>query len=309
MEPVPLQSPSALTADVAAEPNIVPSNSVETSWHGSLSAGKNWEFPRLVASSVKAARPGYEAFTATEYLDSEDVLKEKVALLAKLLRQHGSAGGVVVYTGAGISTAAGVPDYASRASQSRAPHMRSGLSSSNRLLLMPTFCHKAVAALEQKGLVQHWLQQNHDRLAQKAGFPQAKLNEIHGAWGDVKNSVLMMDDRLRPDLLDWLEAWCHRATLVLAIGTSLCGMTSDCVATAVADRADGLVIVNLQRTRLDEESCLRIWGLADDVMKLLCKELGSPVPHPEAKRRGEDWVLQHPSCKFGTPRRTPKDPI
>ena len=40
-------------------------------------------------------------------------------------------------------------------------------------------------------------------LAQKAGFPVEKLNEIHGAWGDAKNPVLMMDDKLRDDLESW----------------------------------------------------------------------------------------------------------
>ena len=33
-----------------------------------------------------------------------------------------------------------------------------------------------------------------------AGWPQEKINEIHGAWGDMKNSVVAMDEELRPDL-------------------------------------------------------------------------------------------------------------
>ncbi|CAK9002364.1 unnamed protein product [Durusdinium trenchii] len=41
-------------------------------------------------------------------------------------------------------------------------------------------------------LLLNWVQQNHDRLAQKAGFPQAKLNEIHGAWGDTKNMATVL---------------------------------------------------------------------------------------------------------------------
>ena len=59
--------------------------------------------------------------------------------------------------------------------------------------------------------MKHWLQQNHDRLAQKAGFPQAQLNEIHGAWGDRKNRVLMMDEQLRPDMIEWMLASCCSA--------------------------------------------------------------------------------------------------
>jgi hypothetical protein len=46
--------------------------------------------------------------------------------------------------------------------------------------------------MHRTGLLHHWLQQNHDRLAQKAGFPQAALNEIHGAWGECVVSCLVL---------------------------------------------------------------------------------------------------------------------
>merc|ERR1712159_644818 len=107
----------------------------------------------------------------------------------------------------------------------------------NRLNAQPTVAHCVLAALQRKKLVHHWLQQNHDRLAQKAGFPQAKLNEIHGAWGDDKNPVKMMDDTLRADLWEWMAQWEGRADLCMALGTSLCGMAADCVAQATAARA------------------------------------------------------------------------
>lgn len=44
----------------------------------------------------------------------------------------------------------------------------------------------ALVALSKKGWVHHWLQQNHDGLPQKAGFPQEKINEVHGAWFDPR---------------------------------------------------------------------------------------------------------------------------
>lgn len=184
----------------------------------------------------------------------------------------------------------------------------------NRLESKPTLSHAALAALENKGLVQHWLQQNHDRLAQKAGFPQEKLNEIHGAWGDHKNAVVQMADSLRPDLLAWMAVWSQKATMVVAMGSTLCGMNSDQVAEAVAEKAlhaqsEGLVIINLQRTRLDKVSSLRIWGLCDKVMAMLCKELKIRVPDPVLKRRGEDWESKHPSCKYNTPKRKPNAPF
>lgn len=274
-------------------------------------------------------------------------------LLASLLK---ASTATVAYTGAGISTASGVPDYASKASGSVAPHMAGGsnvpkksMGAGSRLEASPTYSHHALAALHKKKLVHHWLQQNHDRLAQKAGFPQESLNEIHGAWGDKKNSVLMMDDKLRPDLLCWLESWREKASLCIAMGTSLCGMTSDCVAEACAKRfmegtsamthahttttdhpgsdelkngnemqskmqhatrnrkEHGLVIINLQATKIDKTASLRIWGLLDTVFQALAKELGLKLPLTSVSCQGQEWVRTHPNCKYATPTRKKDD--
>jgi hypothetical protein len=202
--------------------------------HGRLGQS-TWDLPEVMASSSELARPGYDAGDASEFRDSESTMLEKVKALADLLRQSSA---VCVYTGAGISTASGIGDYASKASGSIAPHRNEAKTKANgsRLEARPTQGHHVLAALEAKGLLHHWVQQNHDRLAQKAGFPQEKLNEIHGAWGDNKNSVKMMDDALRPDLLEWLRIWEAKADMCIAIGTSLCGMNADQVAAGCALR-------------------------------------------------------------------------
>jgi len=281
-------------------------------WHGMLGASQGWAAPRVVARTDADARPGYDAYDASEYVDSPDVLEAKVKLLAAMWRRSGAD--AVVYTGAGLSTASGIGDYASRAGGSIAPHRAKGTSTGSRLELQPTVAHHVLAAIEEKGLIGNWVQQNHDRLAQKAGFPQAKLNEIHGAWGDTKNMVKMMDDTLRSDLLEWLVAWSARASLCVTLGTSLCGMTSDEIPRAAAERfavgqGDGLVIIGLQRTFYDEATSLHIWGLCDDVMKLLAKELRLKIPETKALRRGEEWVRNHPRLTYNTPVRSAKDPM
>eukprot|EP01064_Diplonema_japonicum_P037050 TRINITY_DN8582_c1_g3_i1.p1 TRINITY_DN8582_c1_g3~~TRINITY_DN8582_c1_g3_i1.p1 ORF type:complete len:304 (+),score=84.65 TRINITY_DN8582_c1_g3_i1:68-913(+) len=270
-----------------------------------------WEAPRIVAKSTQDARPGYQSMDASEYIDKDSVMKEKVKMLAGLVRK---SKGIVVYTGAGISTAGGMPDYASVAKDSVAPHRKTSEPSVNRLDLTPTYGHHAVSAMEEGGYVQHWLQQNHDRLAQKAGFPQEKLNEIHGAWGDDKNQVKMMDDTLRPDLIDWALHWAQCSDLCISMGTSLCGMTSDTVAQETAHRysqgtGQGLVIINLQKTALDKDATLRIWGTLDTVLKLLCKELKLKSPCRAASARGSEWTMRHTRCRYNTPKRTAKSPL
>ena len=39
---------------------------------------------------------------------------------------------------------------------------------------------------------------------QKAGFPQEKINEIHGAWYDPSNPVVQFGGNLRTDLFNWM---------------------------------------------------------------------------------------------------------
>lgn len=280
-------------------------------WHGLLGVDKSWEVPKLAALSEAQARPQYVTYDASEYLDRPEVLRAKVAILSQMFRR--SQRKTVLYTGAGLSTASGIGDYASKATGSVAPHLQGG-SSGSRLDLTPTYAHHALAALDEKGLIGNWIQQNHDRLAQKAGFPQARLNEIHGAWGDMKNQVKMMDDMLRSDLMQWLERWGDEAILCVTLGTSLCGMNADQVARNCARRfqestGEGLVIIGIQRTIYDSVASLRIWGLCDKVMRALATELCITVPDPKAKRRGLSWTESHPRCIYNTPPRKASDPL
>jgi NAD-dependent SIR2 family protein deacetylase len=43
----------------------------------------------------------------------------------------------------------------------------------------PTIGHRSLVELWRYGKLQNWVQQNHDGLPQKAGFPQECINEIH----------------------------------------------------------------------------------------------------------------------------------
>jgi len=152
------------------------------------------------------------------------------------------------------------------------------------LCAQPTLAHRALVAMQKAGHFHRWINQNHDGLPQKAGLPQACINEIHGAWHAPDNPVVQMSgalcDTLYSDLLE-----CERtADLVLAVGTSLCGMNADRIVTTPAERAArgesgvlGSVVVGLQRTVHDEDATLRIFARCDDVFELLAAELGLEV--------------------------------
>lgn len=236
-----------------------------------------WKSPVRVTTCNSEARPGYTSKKAHEYLETADTLRKKIKELARLIK---SAKNCVIYSGAGISTSSGINDYASKAKSSL-----SGCNDSKKkklkspLLALPTSAHVVLTAMQQCGMVSYWIQQNHDGLPQKAGYPQHLLNEIHGAWFDPSNAVVPMSGELRGDYFQDLLDWEEKADLVLALGTSMCGMNADRVVTTCAKKSAvhaslGSVIINLQRTQYDALATLRIYAKLDNVMLLLANELG-----------------------------------
>jgi NAD-dependent SIR2 family protein deacetylase len=254
--------------------------------HGHL-GNPSWDAPTLASYSNTPARAGYNTEKSHEYLDSPQVLKEKVKLLASMLVK---ASKPVIYAGAGLSTASGIGDYATQTGKSGvlAQNGHKGANVSP-FCVSPNFGHHCIAALSKRGLVHRFVQQNHDGLPQKAGMSQGLINEIHGGWFDPSNPVVAMSGNLRTDLFDDLLRLERETDLVIAVGSSLCGMNADRLVSTSALKARtyrermalkksssssnlkeefGSVIISLQKTVHDHNSSLRIFALRDDVFKL-----------------------------------------
>lgn len=200
---------------------------------------ERWADPKCVLRTDEIARSDMQSkMSASEYHDSPEVLAAKVKVLAAMLRRARHA---ALYTGAGISTAAGVSDYASKAGSKVKPtKMLSGtpFDAGDATNAEPTYAHRCLTAAHAAGLLAGgWVQQNHDGLPQKAGLPQEAINEIHGAWFDPSNPVVPMAGSLRIDLVQRLRETTELADLVLAIGTSLSGVSADQIVSRVASRA------------------------------------------------------------------------
>ena len=247
--------------------------------HGVLGAKLAAAKPPVMVRYCDAEnRPGYTTRKSHEYSEQPQTLRAKVKLLADLLRRSRNC---VAYTGAGISTASGIGDYASKAKDSlihTGKRMKPKLK--NWFEAEPTLAHRVLASLVKRDTVRGWVQQNHDGLPQKAGVPQERVNEIHGAWFDPSNPVVPMTGTLREDLLQDLVNWERKADLVLAMGTSLCGMNADRLVETAGKRLAkgdrnclGSVIVSLQQTPHDATAALRIFATIDTVMGLLAEEM------------------------------------
>lgn len=114
-----------------------------------------------------------------ENCDPAFVVVKKVKVLAKLLRE---ASRVVVHTGAGISTAAGIRDFRGPngiwTREKRGDAARDDEKNFNEVF--PTLAHMAIVELFRHGLVHFVVSQNVDGLHLRSGLPRSALAELHG---------------------------------------------------------------------------------------------------------------------------------
>ena len=185
--------------------------------------------PKVLWKSDQPPRKDHSCpkwLTATEFEDVPEVMMSKVKELARLMMISRKT---VAYTGAGISAA--VIGQAALSGQNTV-----GWKGDTRTA-PPTFTHHALAFLGRQGLLHGWVQQNHDGLPQKAGFPQERINEIHGSWYDPGNPVVKYSGTLHQRSYPWMREDAETADLCLVLGTSLGGLNADQVATKTADRS------------------------------------------------------------------------
>ena len=122
-------------------------------------------------------------------------MHDKVLLIAEKIREGGIN---VVFTGAGISTESGIPDYRSQGGiwdkfrpvyfdefmssrEARAEYWRRWVELYRGILqAQPNPAHLALANLHEKGLLQAVITQNVDGLHQDSGLPDDKIIELHG---------------------------------------------------------------------------------------------------------------------------------
>uniref|UniRef100_A0A224XN22 protein acetyllysine N-acetyltransferase n=1 Tax=Panstrongylus lignarius TaxID=156445 RepID=A0A224XN22_9HEMI len=113
-----------------------------------------------------------------EIFEPEENVIKKVKELAKWIN---SASHVVVHTGAGISTSAGIPDF-------RGPNgvwtlEKQGLKPSVNISFddaVPTNTHMALLEMINAGKIHYIVSQNIDGLHLRSGLPRGYISELHG---------------------------------------------------------------------------------------------------------------------------------
>ncbi len=216
------------------------------------------------------------------------------------------AGRIVALTGAGISTESGIPDFRgprgvwtrdpATEKQSTIQHYladpdvrraawRSRLDSP-AWSAEPNAGHRALVALEQRGMLHALVTQNIDELHQRAGSSPAKVVEVHGSlrrvmcWrcgrrapmedalervragdddpdcldcgGILKSDTISFGQALVPEVIERAMAVAAECDLLLAVGTTLQVMPVAGMVPIAARAGARIVIVNDQPTAMDE---------------------------------------------------------
>lgn len=123
-------------------------------------------------------------------------MNEKISLIAKKITEGGKN---IVFTGAGISTESGIPDYRSKGGiwdkfqpvyydefmssrDARIEYWRQKSELYHDLVkAKPNPAHMSIAKLHKMGMLESVITQNIDGLHQESGLPDDKVIELHGS--------------------------------------------------------------------------------------------------------------------------------
>lgn len=189
-----------------------------------------------------------------ERIEANEAIDTKCAALCAMIQQSTHT---VVFTGAGISTSCGIPDFRGPNGVWTMERKGTPLTSAQSIPFdssVPSPTHLAIVALVKANLVHHVISQNVDGLHLRSGLPRTHLSELHGNIFTETCSTCLSEyqrdfdvggmgcketgrncecgGKLRDTMIDWdtplpekefadAISHCKRASLVISLGTSL----------------------------------------------------------------------------------------
>eukprot|EP00898_Chlorokybus_atmophyticus_P003542 jgi/Chlat1/4189/Chrsp27S04285 len=251
--------------------------------------------------------------------DAPNVVASKVKQLAELMKASEK---IVFFTGAGVSTACGIPDFRGPQGvwtlQKKGGELPPGIEFERAA---PSLTHQAVVSLAQAGKLTFAISQNVDGLHLRSGLPRTLLAELHGncfmevcdacsteyvrdfeletvglkytgrqclqpgCQGKLRDSILDWEDELPEQELSQADYYASQADLMICLGTSL-QITPACnIPIRTLKNKGKVVIVNLQTTPKDRRASLIVRAPVDDVMRNVMSYLNIPIaPHIRTDR-------------------------
>ncbi|GMR61626.1 hypothetical protein PMAYCL1PPCAC_31821 [Pristionchus mayeri] len=253
---------------------------------------------------------------AGEPTDSDDVVEEKVATLVELMKTCHTK---LIYTGAGISTAANIPDYRGPGGVYTLAKKGIEVTCHDIVSQSPTTSHLVIKELYRHRYISHIVSQNCDGMHLRSGIPQGGLSEIHGNMHIEVCSVCQDRQFIRKfdvtedsgyrahttrrvclcgaPLLDTIVHYGERgrarfplnweaaqelvpvADLIICIGSSLQVLKDYKFLWPAPGSNAKIVIINLQWTPKDADASLVIRGDCEKILTKLAEGLGIEIKH------------------------------
>ncbi|XP_069784607.1 NAD-dependent protein deacylase sirtuin-6 isoform X4 [Narcine bancroftii] len=108
-----------------------------------------------------------------------------------------------------------------------------------------------------------------------------KARGLRACRGKLQDTILDWEDALPERDLSLADEACRKSDVAITLGSSLQIKPSGNLPFSTKKKGGKLVIVNLQATKLDRYSDLRIFGYVDEVVTKLMKHLGIEIPEWE----------------------------
>eukprot|EP00727_Mastigamoeba_balamuthi_P003114 m51a1_g1280 hypothetical protein (586) ;mRNA; r:121545-127757 len=228
-----------------------------------------------------------------EHHDSPQEFESKMLIVARMVRD--AAGDTVVYTGAGISTSASIPDYRGPkgvwTARDRGERVTMDISFEEA---KPTRAHMAIAGLVREGLIKFVTSTNVDGLHVRSGLGPEHLAELHGnAFLEVcracgarhmrffdttsiagphktadKHSTGRDCDKCGKPLFD----------SIVHFGENLPRTEIESAARQAKCKLSLVLGTSMMRTKYDSLSAVRLFARTDEFMEKLCALLGVAIP-------------------------------
>jgi NAD-dependent deacetylase len=248
-------------------------------------------------------------------------MDKEIELIARKIKEGGKN---IVFTGAGISTESGIPDFRSQGGiwdkfrpvyfdefmnsrEAREAYWRrwrelyQGIQQAR-----PNAGHKAIARLDQLGLLEAVITQNVDGLHQESGLAAEKIVELHGntrrircmrcdkitategiqarldsgdtapqcdCGGYLKPDTISFGQSMPLDAVEKAAVLSQTSDFFLVVGSTLLVQPAAHMPVYAAQNNAFLAIVNLSETPCDNTCDVLIRGKAGDVLKRIVEEV------------------------------------
>uniref|UniRef100_A0A6B2LB65 protein acetyllysine N-acetyltransferase n=1 Tax=Arcella intermedia TaxID=1963864 RepID=A0A6B2LB65_9EUKA len=249
-----------------------------------------------------------------EYEDSDADIREYAKQVSDAIK---NASHLVVYTGAGVSTSAKIPDYRGPQGAWSVRDYGTQQTGNKKQLdeASPTYTHYALTELAKRGYLKFLISTNLDGLHLRSGFPTDIISEMHGncykeicyacdkiylrsfnvlktrsdRWthltgrfctecgAELKDTIAHFTENIYKKEYESSEKHARKADIALILGTSMFVQPAASLPYKTLDLEGGKIFLVNLQRTPIDHLCTKIYSETDKLMKLVMQNLGIEV--------------------------------